>query len=356
MENENVLKYFLGPEDKVIRAIEIIESCDDKIAIVVDQDQKLLGVITDGDIRRGFLRGITISDLAVNVMSVDPVVANKEDLKKSRDGLKEIIERKGVLQLPVIDNNKRVIGLINPKKFIHTNKKNNTILIMAGGYGRRLGDLTKETPKPMLELDGKPILLRIIEKFKAHGFENFVISVFFKAEVIKNYFKDGSSIGVNIAYSDELQELGTAGSLNYLKNQSEPILMINGDILTSANFDSLLNYHNEQQAKITVCGTRYEYQIPYGVIEYDGAEIKSISEKPLHRFYVNSGIYVIDPECINYISSLKKVDMNHFVEAVIANKERVIMYPLHEIWIDIGNRDQFLQAQEISKTLYQIAK
>ena len=225
---------------------------------------------------------------------------------------------------------------------------------MAGGFGTRLHPLTEKTPKPLLKIGDRPILETILEQFIDYGFHDFYISTHFKSELIKDYFKDGGLYGVNIHYIYEDVPLGTAGSLGLLPSSISdlPIIVMNGDILTKVNFEHLLDFHNSNKSDATVCVREYDFKVPYGVIETtNGCSIKSINEKPIHKFFVNAGIYVINKDLIDKIDGKRYLDMTDFLEGVI-NYNKVNAFPVHEYWLDIGHISEYKRANKEIYTVF----
>jgi NDP-sugar pyrophosphorylase family protein len=224
-------------------------------------------------------------------------------------------------------------------------ERENWVVLMAGGLGTRLAPLTDNCPKPLLKVGNKPILETIIENFISHGFKRFYLSVNYKAEMIEEYFGDGSRWGAEIRYLREDKKMGTAGALGLIPEPlTQPFLVMNGDLLTKVNFSQLLNFHQEQNAHATMCVREYDFQVPYGVVSVDKHRIKSIEEKPVHRFFVNAGIYVLDPEAVSLIPADMPYDMTSLFEQMTANEREVIAFPVREYWLDIGHRDDFERA------------
>lgn len=219
---------------------------------------------------------------------------------------------------------------------------------MAGGFGSRLRPLTDNCPKPMLKVGDKPILETVIRSFIKAGFSDFYISTHYMPEQIKNHFGDGGDLGVNISYVYEETPLGTGGALGLLPDsmrQDLPLIMINGDVLTKVDFERLLSFHVENDADATMCVREYDYQIPYGVINGEGNQITSMVEKPIQRFFVNAGIYVVSPRVIQSVEKNQKIDMPTLLEQHMEERQKVLMFPVHEYWLDIGRMDDFNKAQ-----------
>jgi len=341
----------LRPDDTMEQAIRVLDDKALRIVLVVDSDMKLLGTVTDGDIRRALINQGKMSDKLVNVMFNYPEIASTED---SRECIFEIMKNKDIQQVPIVDTNGRVVGLEILRNFFEENKLDNPVFIMAGGFGTRLSPLTNDTPKPLLKVGCKSILETIIHQFIKSGFHNFFISTHYKAEMIHEYFGDGSQWDISIQYVHEDTPLGTAGALGLLPLESNdlPILMMNADLLTKINFENLLNFHNDQVGIATMCVREYDFQVPYGVVEYKDYQISKVIEKPIQKFFVNAGIYVLEPSFINQIEGNNFLDMPHLINQHIEKDSRINIFPLHEYWLDIGQIEQLEQAQIDSRSLF----
>lgn len=322
-------------------ALKIISDGKLQIALVVDEGNKLIGTITDGDIRRGFLKGLSINSSIESIIFKKPIVAKKTDSKEKI--LNKALSKK-IYQIPVLDGKKKVIGIHVLNELLKPKKKTNKVVLMAGGIGTRLMPLTENTPKPMLKVGNKPVLQTIIEKFVECGYINFVICVNYKSKVIQDYFGDGSKFKVKIEYVLEKERMGTAGALSLWKNKpNEPFFVMNGDLLTNLNFEKMLDFHIEHNSKATMCVREYIIESPYGEVNMDNENIVSIVEKPNHKFFVNAGIYILDSECVNLIPK-KFYDMPSLFKSLISNKKKIISFPLGEYWLDIGRLNDFKKA------------
>jgi len=341
--NQNWQDILISPSTTMAKTIEVIDTGAMQLALVVDPDNKLLGVVTDGDIRRALLRHQNMDCPIENVMNKSPSVA-KKGISRSR--LLHLMNSKGLLAIPIISDG-ILVGVETLQKIVKRSHHDNPVFIMAGGFGTRLKPLTDDCPKPLLKLGGKPILETIIENFIASGFHRFYISTHYLPEKIEAYFGDGSDWGVEITYVHEDIPLGTAGALGLLpKDLSHlPIIMMNGDLLTKVDFELLLNFHTEQQGIATMCVTEYEYQIPYGVVTLKEHQLESMIEKPLQKYFVNAGIYVVTPELREQVERNQVIDMPSLLEGEINKGEKVSVFPVHEYWLDIGKFNDFTQAQ-----------
>ncbi|MGA1654395.1 MAG: nucleotidyltransferase family protein, partial [Ilumatobacteraceae bacterium] len=273
------------------QTIEAITEGNLQIALVVDSENKLLGTVTDGDIRKAILAGKDLDITAGEAMRSQPITSAS---KTPRAAILKLMREKRIHQMPLLDDQGRVVDVLTVDDMIGAAQKPNAVVIMAGGLGTRLHPLTEETPKPMLKVGGKPILETIIQSFIDQGFTNFFVSVNYKANIISEYFGDGSRLGAKINYLHEKSRLGTAGGLSLLpRDIHAPIIVMNGDLLTRISVDALLDFHERESAVATMVVREDHYQVPYGVVEVDGTQIVGVEEKPIQRHLVNAGIYVI---------------------------------------------------------------
>jgi dTDP-glucose pyrophosphorylase len=335
----------LKTSDSLETLIKVLHSGGLQIALVVDKNGGLLGTVTDSDIRRALLNHLGMDCLVEEVMNKSPITALSSD---SSDSIMSIMKSKNLLHMPIIDENGILVGL---ETFIHLtyNKKyDNPVFLMAGGFGTRLQPLTKDIPKPLLNVGNRPILETILVRFIKAGFHNFFISTYYKAEKIKEHFGDGSTWGVKIEYVNEEKPLGTAGSIGLLPINLPklPILMMNGDVLTKVNFEHLLSFHEEQKGIATMCIREYDVQIPFGVVNINKLKAHSIEEKPIKKFFVNAGIYVLEPELVNNVNPNAHIDMPNLLEKQIKKGKSVSIFPIHEYWLDIGRIKEYESAHE----------
>jgi len=340
----------IKPDNTIRDALEIINRESLRVVLVVDAQQSLLGVVTDGDIRRGLLNNLSLTSEVTQVMNGSPLTA---DANTSRDDLIAVMESNDILSIPLLDSGK-VVGLETLHGMLSKPVYQNPVFLMAGGFGTRLRPLTDTCPKPMLSIGNKPILETVIRSFIKAGFVNFYISTHYMPEQIEQHFGDGSDLGVNITYVYEESPLGTGGALGLLPKdlpQDLPLIMMNGDVLTKVDFQRLLNFHIENQADATMCVREYDYQIPYGVINGEGNKITSMVEKPIQRFFVNAGIYVVSPRVIQSVPENHHIDMPTLLEEHMVERENILMFPIHEYWLDIGRMDDFNRAQADIHTL-----
>ena len=329
----------------ILETIKLINQNEDQLALVVDNNRQLLGVVTDGDIRRGIIKGVPLNSCVTSVMKTSPTVALESDSKAK---MLMLLREARVKFLPVIDNDNVVIDVVKLNDLLMPIHYENTVVIMAGGKGVRLGSLTENCPKPMLKIGNKPIIETIINNFHRSGFLNFVISVNYLKEQIIDYLGDGTNFGVNISYLEEDFPLGTAGALSNLKLKEKlPFIVVNGDIYTDLDFADLLDQHNRSEASATMCLRNYNVQIPYGVVHINDNEIIAISEKPIIQNTISAGIYVFSPSVINYIPRDTFYPMTDLFKSLIAQKANVHSYQVDGIWIDIGQQTDFERAKSL---------
>lgn len=323
-------------------ALKIIDSGAMQIAIVVDKEDKLIGTVTDGDIRRGLLNNLSLDDSIESIIFKTPTVAKVSDTKE--EVLKKALLKK-IHQIPIVDDENRVVGLKEIEELVKSQIKSNKVVLMVGGLGTRLRPLTDNTPKPMLKVGNKPILQTIVEKFAEYGYVNIVMCVNYKSHIIEDYFGDGSEFGVNIEYVLEEERMGTAGALSLLKKlPTESFFVMNGDLLTNINLEYLHEYHISNNSIATMCVREYDFQVPYGVVNLDNNKILSIEEKPVHKFFVSAGIYMLSPDVLEYIPNNEFYDMPTLFEKLISKNKNIVSFPLREYWLDIGRVEEFEKA------------
>lgn len=340
----NLKEILVFPETTIKEAMEKLDITSKQILLVTNKQQQLLGTLTDGDIRRGLLKNLTILEPIKSIMNSQPIVGHTDDSYKANTYK---LTANNLKQLPIVSRDNRIKDIIFLNELLAPIKKNAKVVLMAGGLGTRLRPLTNNVPKPMLKVGDYPILENIIRNFKAQGFENIIISVNYKKDIIKNYFQDGQILDVNIQYVDEEKRLGTAGALTLLGNviDTDPLIVMNGDILTNLNFKQLLENHKSSKAVATICVTQYEYQVPYGIINKNtDNSLLSIEEKPTYKHLINAGIYVLNSEVIEFIPKDTFYDMPSLLKELIKKGLKVNVYTMDEYWLDIGKLEDFHKA------------
>lgn len=334
----------IAPAVPLRDALGVIDAGALRLALVVDEAGVLLGTLSDGDVRRALIHGLSLSEPVSQAMNRQPrTVQTSAD----REEVFAIMDQHDLLVIPVVDDGGRLAGLFSHKELLHSVRKDNWVFLMAGGYGTRLRPLTDQCPKPMLKVGGKPLLEVILENYLAAGFHKFYISVHYMAETIKGHFGDGSRWNATIRYVEEENPLGTAGSLGLLPTvEDRPLLMMNGDVLTKVDIGQLLRFHEENGSDLTMCVREYDFTVPYGVVETSGRHVTAITEKPVHRFFVNAGIYILSPQVVAEVRKETKLDMTDLAEKLVGEGRDVSVFPIHEYWLDIGRPDDFVRAQQ----------
>ena len=340
----NPWKQALVPSTAAIRdAVEAIDSSQIQIALVIDPAGHLIGTVTDGDVRRALLRGVSLDQGIIEVMNPNPVTASPAD---GRQKLLFVMRETSIRCIPVVDEERRVVNVAVLNELWQEEKRDNVIVIMAGGLGTRLTPITEDRPKPMVHVGPRPILETILDNCREHGFKNYYLSVNYKANMVKEYFGDGSRWGVSIRYLEESKRLGTAGPLSLLPERpTKPLLVINGDLLTKINLHQLLDFHAENGARATMCVREYDFQVPYGVVRIDKQRVVSVDEKPVQRFFVNAGIYALEPDTLDLILPDTLFDMTSLFQNLIEGKSATAAFPIREYWLDIGRLNDLERAQ-----------
>lgn len=320
------------------------------IALIVDEQHCLVGTVSDGDIRRAMLSSLDL-DTPVTVL-----LERKKDGQYSkpitaRAGTAReellLLMRKFVLrEIPLLDEQDRVVDLIGLDDLVPAEPLSLHAVIMAGGFGSRLRPLTEDMPKPMLPVGGRPLMEVLLEQLRDSGIRNVSVTTHFRPEKISDYFGDGKKFGVDLNYVNEEHPLGTGGALGLIPKPSEPLLVINGDVLTQVDFRAMYMFHQEYKADLTLAVRQYDFEVPYGVIECDGVRVKGIQEKPSFNFFVNAGIYLLQPGVFQYIPSGKHFNMTDLIQWLMDAGRNIVSFPVREYWLDIGQHADYAKAQQ----------
>lgn len=323
-------------------AIRCLDRSGLQIALAISDDGQLIGTLTDGDIRRALLREFEMSSPIAKILHAEPLVVPPE---LGRDAVMQIMQANRIHQIPIVDERRHVVGLHLMDELIPPKTRSNLMIIMAGGEGRRLRPHTENCPKPMLQVNGRPMLEHIIQRAKHDGFGHFVIAINYLGHLIEEHFGDGSELGVHIAYLREKNPLGTAGAIGLMSERpAEPFLVSNGDVLTDIRYGELLDFHCRHGATSTMAVRLHEWQHPYGVVRTNGVDIVGFDEKPVSRSHINAGIYVLDPRALDALTPGERCDMPALFSLLQSQGERTIVYPTHESWLDVGRPDDYRTA------------
>lgn len=339
-------KAVMAPSASIGRALRAMTGPEGSgIVLVRGPRGTLAGVVADSDIRRGLLRGVTLTDPVSKVMNPRPFTL---DAAADKAAVARALREQRRAYIPLVNRAGRLAGLARMVDHLPARgARPNWVVLLVGGYGRRLGPLTKDRPKPLLPVGDKPILETIVEQFAAQGFRRFAFAVHHKAEQILEHFGSGRRLGVEIRYLREPRKLGTAGPLSLMpRGTKDPVVVMNGDLLTKVDFEALLDFHREEGCAATLCVREYDFQVPFGVVKMDGLRMAGIVEKPVHRFFVNAGIYVIEPGLLGLLAKGRRCDMPDFLERVRRKKPRAVgCFPIREYWLDIGRVEEYRRAQ-----------
>ena len=342
---------YLNLNAPLMEAVRAIEASRRRIAVVISQDNRLLGTLTDGDVRRCLLAGGTLDTPVSKAMNSNPVTA---EIGSPTSYILDLMRRGNVMAIPLMDQNGRF------KRLVHLSDldENPTLrrdaaefafaVIMAGGEGKRLRPITETIPKPMIDIGGVPLLERQIHGLANAGLRRIYLSVNYLGHLIEAHFGDGHDFGLEIRYLREQEKLGTAGALSLLPEKpNAPFVVMNGDILTTSDFSSLYAFHQTYSAMVTVAAVDYRINIPYGVINAEGVFVRGLAEKPSQRFLCNAGIYAVSPDALDLLQGTRHCNMTDIVEYCLEKAMPVAVFPVHEYWSDIGTPDDLEKARVI---------
>ena len=339
----NWQKIIVKPESSLKDVIAVIDKSALQFAVVLNEKKQLLGSVTDGDVRRAIIKGLDLNTSISKIMNSNPIFAYESSSKIKQVN---IMRKFSIKHLPILNIEDEVVGILSYSELTDIDQKQNVVVVMAGGLGLRLRPLTDDLPKPMLLLDDKPILEHIIINFIKQGFNNFIISVNYKANIIKDYFKNGDKWDIKISYVQEDSKLGTAGALALLDcSMNKPLIVTNGDVLTNLDFTDLLKFHSNKKSDATMVLKSLQFKFPFGIPELVQDRIIAINEKPLKKFLINAGIYVFSPKIIKLLPK-EKIDMTEFFEKLIKNKKNIFSYKMSNDWIDIGEKRDYYKLKD----------
>ena len=338
------------PEATLREVLNVIDTGRLQIALVTDADRKLLGTVTDGDIRRAILAEKPLSSTATELMNRTPWTVGPE---QSHDTVLAALRKRALHHAVVVDTDGHLLGLLLLEDLTDPAPLENEVFIFAGGKGTRLRPLTESMPKPLVPVGGRPILERILDDLSAHGFKKAWLAVNYMAEQIEEAIGDGSRYGMRVDYIHEDKPLGTAGALSLLPERPRaPMLVMNADVLTALNPLYLLQYHAARNVSATMCVREYVVQVPYGVVQTDDDLFLGIEEKPVSRYFVNAGVYVLEPPALDALQTGERSDMTTLFSRLHDDGERVAVFPMREYWTDIGQHEDLERARADVKTVF----
>jgi dTDP-glucose pyrophosphorylase/CBS domain-containing protein len=342
-------RYRIRPEQTVRELLECIDRNATGLALVLDEADRLIDTITDGDIRRAILQSVRL-DLPVHAMLERKREPGRTPITAPVDAtdaeLLELMTEHSLRHVPQVDADGRVVKVALLSALVLDAELPLTAVVMAGGLGTRLRPLTQDLPKPMLPVGDRPVLAHIMGQLRKAGIRHVNVATHYKPETITDHFGDGSRFGVDIDYVQEDTPLGTAGALRLVEWSDQPLLVMNGDILTRVDFGSMLQFHREHQAQLTVAVRDYHVVVPFGVMETDGgAVVRRVQEKPTFSHFVNAGIYLVDPSLRQLLPEGRRYDMTELINDAVTGGHRVVCFPIREYWLDIGQMSDYERAQ-----------
>jgi dTDP-glucose pyrophosphorylase len=331
-------------------ALACVDAGGEGIALVIEEDRKLIGTITDGDLRRATLAGIDVDKATVDTLlqrrEGPRTVPLTAPVGTSELQLMQMMKRSRLRHIPIVDEKGSVRELALLRELALEDPLPVTAVVMAGGLGERLRPLTDKLPKPMLRVGDRPVMEHVLEQLQKVGISRVSITTHYKPEAIVDHFGDGRRFGVEIDYVNEDEPLGTAGALGLMTPPDGPVLVINGDVLTQVNFRSMLSYHTDNQAEMTVGVRRFELKVPYGVVDMEGARVTRLDEKPTYKFFINAGVYLIEPTVFPMIKHQEHLDATDLIDRLMSAGKKVVGFPIHEYWLDIGRPEDYLRANK----------
>ncbi|MFN0117287.1 MAG: nucleotidyltransferase family protein [Elusimicrobiota bacterium] len=350
--SKNISRYFVKPTSTIRDVMVVIDKTSGGIALVIDENQFLLGTVTDGDVRRAMLANISFEETIQIILDKKKKTIYSKPItgipNQDKPSYLKILKEHNLIHLPLIDEKNRVVDLVTLDDLTSEVGQGIRAVVMAGGAGKRLQPLTLDTPKPMLQVGDKPLLEIILDRLKQAGVKKVNITTHYLKDKITDHFQSAMPKDVDLSFISEESPMGTAGALRFIEASDETILVMNGDILTDLDFRVMLNYHRESKADLTIAVRQYDFKVPYGVVECDGHSVKSISEKPVYNFFVNAGIYLLEPRVLNFIpKNNEKFDMTDLISCLINNKKPIVSFPILEQWIDIGQPNDYALAQQL---------
>jgi dTDP-glucose pyrophosphorylase len=339
-------RLMIGPDGTLIEALHRIDTGAEGIALVVGDGGRLLGTLTDGDLRRATLAGLDMSSVKVQKLLEGHNRPVSAPVGSSSVELMRLMKKHSVRHVPLLGPDGSVQELALLRELALEDELPVTAVVMAGGKGTRMRPLTETVPKPMLPVGDRPVMEHVLEQLQKVGISHVSITTHYMPEAIEEHFGDGRRFGVEIDYVNEKEPLGTAGALGLLKSPKGPLLVINGDVLTQVNFRSMFSYHADNHADMTVGVRRFELQVPYGVVDMDESQVVRLDEKPTYRFFINAGVYLIEPAVLSLIKTDERLDATDLIDRLIEARKKVVGFPIHEYWLDIGRPDDYARANK----------
>ena len=344
ISDKNWQESILPPTATIEQACKVMKYSTMGFVLVLDNKGRLLGILTRNDFRKGLIKRVCLCDKVTEIMNPCPYTIKENETKEA---ISAFFQKTSLMHLPVIDDDRKVVRVDYCDGHTKIAEEDNWAIIMAGGLGKRLRPLTEDVPKPLLKVGSKPILEKIIENCVKSGFKKVFLSVNYKSEMIKEAFGNGSDWGITIEYIEETKKLGTAGALSLLPARPpKTILVMNGDLLTDLNFQELMHFHMEHKVSATMCVKEYEFSVPFGVVNVGSSNNKiiGIDEKPVQKFFINAGIYLLEPEVLEDVAKNSYLDMPDLFKILLKKEKSTSVFPIHEYWLDIGRIEDYKKA------------
>ena len=339
----NYKKTIIKENSKIKDVIKNINKSELKISIVVNKKKNFVGIINDGDIRRGLISGLNLNSQIKKIINRSPLIVSDNVNEKK---IKVKMEKNQIFHVPIINQSKKIVGIYCYEPTDKNVKFSNTVVIMSGGVGSRLRPITYKTPKALVKINNKPLLHYIINNIKSSGFKNFVISTGYKSKKIINYFKNGKKLGVKIQYVKEKKPLGTAGALSLIKNKlKEDFIVTNCDVISHVDYYNLLDFHKKNNAYMTIAAREFESRSDFGEIFSQGINVRNIVEKPVKKTIVNAGIYIFNKKALSDLKYNVRIDINEFIKILLKKRKKIILCPIHERWLDVGTKSSYKTAK-----------
>ena len=334
----------VSPEMPISESFAILDRSGLGVLLVCDEQDILMGIVTDGDLRRALMRNLPLDEPCMAIACAHPLTAlngisSVDALHLMNHGNPFLVHH-----LPIVDEEGRLIDLLLRSDLQSIDALGVRAVVMAGGFGIRLRPLTDDTPKPMLPMGDRPVMEHIIGHLRDAGISKVNVTTHYLPDKIKSYFGNGSDFGVSIDYVEEYSPLGTAGSLSLIESSNEPLLVINGDIMTRVDFRSMVAFHRKHKADLTVGVRQFELKVPFGVLDCDDMHVTAIREKPAIKLFINAGIYLLEPHVHAIIPHEKRYDMTDLMAHLIDTGNRVVSFPIIEYWMDIGRISDYEKA------------
>jgi dTDP-glucose pyrophosphorylase len=345
MKSADLKLLFTSPHHTMLEVMQRINETAQGISLVLDSDGRLVDTVTDGDLRRAVLAGTDLHR-PISELRSEPHRPFTLPASTPRAELARMLREIKLRHIPLVDDSGQVVDMVQLGDLLNQSTGLGvSAVVMAGGYGARLRPLTNETPKPMLLLGDKPLVEHTIDSLRRYGVQQVYMATHYKAEAFSDYFGDGRAFGVQIDYIHEEKPLGTAGVLASLPKGDDPLLVINGDIVTDVSYEAMLRFHEESAAEMTVGVRQYEFSVPYGVMDMEGTNILGLKEKPTHHFFVNAGIYLLERSAAQHVPQGCSFDMPQLIESLVSLNRKVIGFPISEYWLDIGRMSDYEKAR-----------